>query len=162
MRNAEILVVATSMNLARDLLSNFCSEIKDDNEKVIFGFFPIDDQYQIQLYGFEWTEDAKSYLWERLCGKILGTIILFDWSNTTSLNQGKKILHHFESNFDFPIMAASILNGEYEGLPSKLYRGGLSVTKKSRFSFFNPDVPGSIRELFVGLININLESRSMD
>lgn len=162
MRNAEILVVATSMNIARDMLSNFCSEIKDDNQDIIFGFFPIDDQFQIQLYGLEWTEDSESYVWEQLCSKILGTIILFEWNNTKSLSQAKQILHHFESNFDFPIMAASILNGKYESLPSKLYRGGLSVTKKSRFSFFNPDVPESIRALLVGLININLESISME
>ncbi len=51
MRNAEILVVATSMKIARDMLSNFCSEIKDDNQDIIFGFFPIDDQFQIQHYG---------------------------------------------------------------------------------------------------------------
>ena len=59
-------------------------------------------------------------------------------------------------------MTASMLNGNVEDLPVQLYRGGLPVTKESRFTFFDAQTPASIRELIVGLININLETMSKD
>ena len=162
MRSAEILVLTTKIDLVRDTFRKICSEIIDDSDDVIFGFLPIDDQIQIQLYGFEWQEQSENYFWERIFRKALGVIVLFDWSDSKSLSSMKKILHHFEANYSLPIVTASKLNGEYEKLPFQLYRGGLPVTGESRFSFYHSNSIESIRELIVGLININLELMARD
>lgn len=157
MRSAEIVVLTTNIDLARGIFRKLCSEIIDDSEDVIFGFLPIDDQIQIQLYGFEWQKQSEDFSWQRIFRKTLGVIVLFDCNDSKSLSSMKKILHHFELNYRLPIITASKLNGEHEKLPFKLYRGGLPVTGESRFTFYHSNSVESIRELIVGLININLE-----
>jgi hypothetical protein len=162
MRSTEILVLTTNIDFAKDVFGKICNEIIDDSKDVIFGFLPIDDQIQIQLYGFEWKEQSENYFWERIFQKALGVVVLFDWSDSKSFSSMKNILHHFEANYSLPIVTASKLNGEYEKLPFKLYRGGLPITGESRFTFYSSNSVESIRELIVGLININLELMAKD
>lgn len=157
MRSGEILVLSTNVDLIKDIFHKICSEIISENKEVVFGFLPIDDQFQLQLYGFEWQDKSENYYWEKIFRKALGVIVLFDWNDGKSLSALKKILRHFESNYSLPIITASKLNGEHEKLPFKLYRGGLPVTGESRFTFYHLNSVESIRELIVGLININLE-----
>jgi hypothetical protein len=162
MRNAEVLVVSSNKTSLQNIFKTICEELYEDNEEMIFGFLAIDDQLQLNLYGIEWKENAETYFWEGICRKILGVIVIFDWQDEVSITKMKQILHHFEAKFEIPIMTASMLNGNVEELPVQLYRGGLPVTKESRFTFFDVKTPASIRELIVGLININLETMSKD
>ena len=162
MRNAEVLVVSTSQKILNETFQSICSEIINENKDVIFGFIPIDDQLQLNLYGFFWKENSTDYYWERICRKVLGAIVLFDWQNETSLSMLKEVLSFFEKRFEIPIMTASTLNGAITSLPIKLYRGGLPVSEGSRFTFFDLKAPSSVRELIVGLININLETMSKE
>ena len=162
MRNAEVLVVSCNKNSLQNVFKTICEELFEDNEDMIFGFLPIDDQLQLNLYGIEWKNDAETYFWEGICRKILGIIVIFDWQDDSSVSKMKQILHFFETKFEIPIMTASMLNGNVEDLPVQLYRGGLPVTKESRFTFLDAQTPASIRELIVGLININLETMSKD
>lgn len=157
MRSAEILVLATRLELVREVFRKICHEIIDDGGEVIFGFLPIDEQFQIQLYGFEWKQDSEYYDWARLCRKSLGSIVLFNGSNGKTIESVKPILQYFETEYQLPIVAAYRLDQESLRLPVKLYRGGLTVTTESRFAFYNPHVVETIRDLLVGLININLE-----
>lgn len=162
MRNAEILVVTTDLNLSRNVFRRICKEIIETNSKVIFGFLPIDDQFEIHLYAVEWDEQAVDYAWKSLAQKALGSLILFDWHNEKSMEKLQQILDYFGENFELPLMVASNLNGAHDKLPAKLYRGGLSITSAGRFSFYNAESPESMRELIVGLININLEVNAKD
>ena len=157
MRNTEVIVVATDKNIIKQLYQTICEEINDENEEIVFGFLPIDDQLQINLYGFEWKRNSKLYHWDKLCRKILGAIVIYDWQDDKSVDLMRQTLRFFEANFEIPLITASMLNGAAGNLPIKLYRGGLPVSSECRFSFFDPKSPASIRELIVGLININLE-----
>jgi len=158
MRVAEILMLSTNLNYTRQLFRDIGSEVIDENEKVVFGVFAIDEQLQIHLYAFEWQSKSSEFIWDVVCRKSLGVIILFDWRDTESVQQMKEITNYFDAHFELPVVVASWLNGEGDALPTKLYRGGLPVTQKSRFVFFNMDNPAALRELLVDLININLES----
>jgi hypothetical protein len=162
MRNAELLLVSSNKHSIQDILKTICKELFEDNDEMIFGFLPIDDQLQLNLYGIEWKENAETYFWEGICRKVLGIIVIFDWQDDFSVSSMKQILHFFETRFEIPIMTASTLNGSIEDLPVQLYRGGLPVTKDSRFTFYNLKTPASVRELIVGLININLETMSRE
>ncbi|HDL19485.1 MAG TPA: hypothetical protein ENH29_10555 [Bacteroidetes bacterium] len=162
MRNAEILVVTTDSNLSLNLFRKICKEIIETNNKIIFGFLPIDDQFEIHLYAVEWEAQAGDYAWKSLARKALGSLVLFDWHDEKSMEKMQQILDYFGENFELPLMIAANLNSEHEKFPAKLYRGGLSVTSASRFSFYNAESPDSMRELIVGLININLEVIAKD
>ena len=69
---------------------------------------------------------------------------------------------HFNLYFEFPVVIASIIDNKNGALPVKLYRGGLSMTKDSRMTFYDQQDTNSIKEILVGLININLELISKD
>ncbi len=157
MRVAEILILTTNLNLARQLFREIGSEVIDENEMVLFGFLTIDEQLQVHLYAFEWQTSSAAFIWDIVCRKSLGVIVLFDWQDPESVSRMKEITNHFDSRFELPMVIASRLNGEGGSLPAKLYRGGLPVTPKSRFVFFNTDNPAALRELVVDLINVNLE-----
>ena len=89
-------------------------------------------------------------------------LVLYNWQENRSVDIMRQALRFFETNFEIPMITASLLNGKSENVPVKLYRGGLPVTTECRFSFFDPTSPESIHELIVGLININLEILSKD
>ncbi len=157
MRIGEILVVGSTGVGIEDFLRKLSSLTEEFGKDVNFGLLPIDDQIVLHLYGVHWTRWAKSYPWELLVQKALGAFVLFDWEHPETVKEAEEILEFFQNRFDLPVVVASVLKSEAPGIRVQVYRGGLPLTKDSRFTFYSLDKPESLRQLVVDLININLE-----
>ncbi len=157
MRIGEILVIAPTSMKIEEFLGKLSSLVEDFGKDVQFGLLPIDEQIVLHLYGVHWTRYAKNYPWELLTQKALGALILFDWELPETVKEAEDILEFFQNRIDLPVVVASVLKEGESALRVPVYRGGLPLTKNSRFTFFATDKPESLRQLVVDLININLE-----
>ncbi len=157
MRIGEILVVGSTGVEIDDFLKKLSSLTEEFGKNMNFGLLPIDDQIVLHLCGVYWTRWAKSYPWELLVQKALGAFILFDWEYPETVKEAEEILEFFQNRFSLPVVVASVLKDEAPGIRVQVYRGGLPLTRDSRFTFYSLEKPGSLRQLVVDLININLE-----
>ena len=156
MRIGEILVVSTGGTGVEDFLKKSSSVVEKFGRDVHLGLLPIDEQIVLHLYGVQWTRYAENYPWQLLVQKALGVLVLFDWDFPESVREAEKILEFFQTRFQLPVVIASVLK-EASAIRIQVYRGGLTLTKNSRFTLYTPEKPESLRQLVVDLININLE-----
>ncbi|MCD6165218.1 hypothetical protein J7K19_00750 [bacterium] len=157
MRIGEVLVVGAKANDNSELIRRICPQIETTKTGICWGMLQLDDQMALQLYGINWEQSAKRFAWDLLCQKALGVIVVFDWEQMETFQEAAAILDYFNDQFAIPIVVAAKLEGNTSHIPEKAYRGGLTLSKLSRFTFYQPDNPQSIRQLIVDLININLE-----
>ncbi len=134
-------------------------EIEEHSPDFLLSTRDIDDDFTILIYGVVWGDFAGEIPWSVICQKLLGVVVVLDKGTQADPKELNKMLSLLEERFDMPMVIASRLAPGSNGrVPQKAYRGGLSISENARFTFYQPDNPGSVRHLIVDLINIKLES----
>lgn len=157
MRIGEVLIVGAKAINNSDMIRKICPQIETDERGICCGVLPVGNQMALQIYGVHWKRSARHFAWDLLCRKALGVIVVFDWEQMETFQEAEAILDYFNDQFEIPSVVAARLEASTSPLPEEVYRGGLTLSKLTRFTFYQSNNPQSIRQLIVDLININLE-----
>ena len=158
MRIGEVLIVGPKTVKKEPLLQKLCDRVELQEKGIQVGWLSLDEEMLLQFYGIQWNRFSKSYAWDLILTKALGVIVLFDWDRPETIQTAEEIVQYFNGHFEIPILVASQIEKDSAShIVARAYRGGLPLTKSSKFTIYQPDDSDSIRQLIVDLVNINLE-----
>lgn len=153
MRIGEIAVVGPGRDCQKKFIDAVCDEIVIETESLIFGRLQINSQLVIHLYGFELSEKERNQAWDLVSRKLLGYVVLFNWSSPESYAAVSSTIDSVTAKYNLPlIVAASLQNGQ-TSIPNELLNAQLSLSEKSQFTFFRFSPPQSAKRVLIMLIN---------
>jgi signal recognition particle receptor subunit beta len=162
LRIGEVAIISYKSKEKEDFIRSICKKIDIKNDSLTFGFFEINDQLALHLYGISVDHNNKSIAWDLISRKTLGFIIIFDWDDKEILDTTKPIIDYFSNNFNAPIIiVANIKNKKDPPIPDKFFEpDGIPLSPNSRFTFSQIDDPESARNILILLVNTLIEKLS--
>ncbi len=156
MRTAEILVLSTQQHLLEEFRGLFGGELEVHSDNFWMLQYSVDEDYSLICYGVHLAPRAFLYDWSWIVSNALGAVYLDSAQESLLQKDAEKALSFLERRFDLPLVVALRLETDAHP-PLAAHRGGLLIDDGVRFFFYRPQVPADLRQLIVGLINLNLE-----
>ncbi len=153
MRIGEIAVVGPDSAVKSSFIRSGCDEIVVQNQHLIFGRLRINSQLMLHLYGLDYHDEQNNPSWDLVAKKLLGYIILFDWSNPVSFAAIESAVDALPARYRLPVVVAASLDNNPESLPSVLMNADLNVSRSSEFTFCNTAEPESVKRVLATLVD---------
>jgi len=153
MRIGEVALVGQGGHAKGEFIDAVCDEIVVENEHLIFGRLQINSQLVLHLYGLDHRDGDSNPSWDLVSKKLLGYVVLFDWSSAQSFEDIKTTIDMLISRYPLPIIVAANLANSLNALPAAVTDADFNISRKTHFKFCNTAKPASVRRVLVTLID---------
>ncbi len=157
MRIGEIAVVGPNASAKREFIRNVSDEIVVQTDDLIFGRLRINNQLVVHLYGVNYSVENNSPLWDLVSQKLLGYVVLFNWSQQDSYIEVQKMVDSLSSIKQLPIVIAANVPGGAEILPPEFLEIKMNLQAHCEFTFCDVSNVDSVKKILVTLVDAVIE-----
>lgn len=140
-----------------NFIDSVCDEVVVKTDKLVFGRLQINEQLVIHLYGLDLTVDDIDSAWDLISKKLLGYIILLNWTNPDSYLDAKSTIDSISSRYKIPLIIAANLKNGQDQIPAQLQNVKIELSQQAQFTFCQLSNKKSIKNVLVMLINSILD-----
>ncbi|NIR52978.1 hypothetical protein GWO43_30570 [candidate division KSB1 bacterium] len=158
MRIGEIAIVGPDLKTKKSFINAVCDDVIVETENLIFGRLQINDELVIHLYGVDLSEKELNPSWDLVSRKLLGYIVLFNWSNPNSLADVTSTVDLLAARYDIPLVIAANLKNSQTSVPRELLNAEINLTRQGQFTFCKLSDPKSVKNVLITLINSVLDN----
>ena len=99
-RIGEIVVISCSNSDNWSFLHAVCDNYETTDQNAILGHLAINEDLYLYLYGINSNGNLKEFAWDLIVHKMLGYIILYDWSSEDALSSTLETIDYLTKSIE--------------------------------------------------------------